>query len=273
MTVEPFLFSTDPRLLFEFSRIDSADQLPGAVVVDWERKGKQSRQNSATSRIGFDTSLRFDSELDLARARQALSLPIICRINTFGEATALEIERAIELGADEILLPMVRTENEVTCALRLADGRVGVGVMIETKEAVAISGAIAKLPISRAFVGLVDLALDRGSSSIFDALIDGTTDTVRNAIGQVPFGVGGLTLPTQGAPIPARLLMSEIVRLRCSFSFLRRSFLADVRDVPPGLAIREIRCALDAFSRRTDAEIARDHREFVRASKDAAGAR
>jgi hypothetical protein len=87
---------------------------------------------------------------------------------------------------------------------------------------------LGKLPLSRVYVGLNDLAIDRKKRFIFSALADGTVDYIRQYI-KVPFGFAGLTLPDCGYPIPANLLYSEMARLLCSFAFLRRSFLRDIR--------------------------------------------
>jgi hypothetical protein len=191
-------------------------------VVDWENQGKAERQN------GFDTQINFDTADDLRAVKARTTLPVLCRVNNSGELqkTRDEIDVAIEIGATEILLPMVRSAREVDAVLRHVAGRVPLGILIETPEAVADARALGELPLSRVYVGLQDLAVSRRTRNVFEPVRDGTVERVREHI-RVPFGFAGATLPGSGFPIPSQLLFSEFARLGCAFTFLRRSFLAD----------------------------------------------
>lgn len=193
------------------------------IVLDWETAGKHERQRGRDTQIATDT---FD---DLVRVRGLTTSTVVVRIHGPGPRTAVEVERAIEGGADEILLPMVRSPAQVEGVLARVDGRCEVGILVETEDAVAAAGALGRLPISRAYVGLNDLAIDRRTRSIFAPVVDGTLDQLRTCFA-CPFGFGGLTLPDRGAPVPCGVLLSEMARLACGFGVLRRSFL---RDVPP----------------------------------------
>jgi 2-keto-3-deoxy-L-rhamnonate aldolase RhmA len=215
---ELFLFSTEVATI----QPAVAGGLTG-VVVDWEHYGKAERQR------GIDTQINHDTVYDLKRVRGAIPATVICRLNAFGHHTPLELEQAIAAGADEVLLPMVRAPEEVSALLELAQSRCGVGFLVETRDAVARIDEFADLAVSRVYVGLMDLWIERGSDNLFAPLMDGTLERVRRAV-RAPFGFGGLTLPERGAPVPCRLLMAEMARLRCDFSFLRRSFLTDTRD-------------------------------------------
>jgi len=210
-----FLFTTDVQYAREALRagIDG-------LVVDWEHVGKEERQSSA------DTEINHDTPDDLRRLRRAVDAPILVRINAACDETAAEVEEAIAGGATEILLPMVRRVHEVEELLRIVDGRCGAGILIETADAVRLTAALSALPLTRVYAGLNDLAIDRGLPNIFTSLADGTVESVRDACAR-PFGFGGLTHPDRGTPIPSRLLVSEMVRMECAFSFLRRSFRRD----------------------------------------------
>jgi len=243
---ELLLFAVEPGLVHEAVAAGI-----GGIVVDWERRGKWERQ------LGVDTEINQQTVGDLVRVREAAPCPVICRVNPCNGASAAELESAICGGADEILVPMVRTPDEVERILNLVDGRCGVGILVETAQAVAASSALAQLPISRVYVGLNDLAIDRGSLSIFDALLDGTVEGLRPDF-DVPFGFGGLTLPDRGAPIPCRQLIAEMVRLECSFSFLRRSFRRDVPQHEIGVALTRIRGAIEAAGTRSPDAVASD---------------
>jgi len=143
------------------------------------------------------------------------------------------------------------------------------GIFVETSDALAIAGDLGRLPISRVYVGLNDLSIDRRTKSIFTALADGTIDRIRQHFA-MPFGLGGATLPERGHPVPNRLLTGEIARLDCSYTFLRRSFLADTG----GRNFTEhVPRSLDAFEyarRRTPAEVARDRAAFLAVLREAA---
>ena len=227
------------------------------VIVDCETLGKEDRQ------AGADTQINHNTMDDLHRVRQANTQGrVACRINRFHESTAREVEEALAAGADEIFLPMVRTVSEVESTLRLVAGRCALSILVETTAAVACSHRLARLPVSRVYMGLNDLAIDRGSENIFDSVADGTVEQVRREF-SVPVGFGGLTLPDLGSPVPARLLIGEMARLDCSFSFLRRSFDRDTAGLRLQPLVPRIRAALLHASARSALEVYRDHEQFL----------
>jgi citrate lyase beta subunit len=227
--VDLYLFTTDADYACEAL----AAGIDG-LVVDWEHLGKQNRQS------GADTEVNHDTVEDLIRLRRSIDAPILVRIHAAGDATGREVEEAIGGGATEILLPMVRHVDDVTGVLERIDGRCGFGILIETTDAVRIAAELCALPLTRVYVGLNDLSIDRGIANIFTSLADGTVDTVRAACAR-PFGFAGLTHPDRGTPIPSRLLISEMARLDCSFSFLRRSFRRDVQRFGVAEVVRAVR--------------------------------
>lgn len=227
------------------------------VVIDWERDDKEARQADA------DTEINAHTPDDLLCVRSATPGRVLCRINPAGHATQDEIETAVACGADEILVPMVREPEHVTLALECARGRVGVGILVETMEAVERARELGAPPLARVYVGLNDLAIARRSPSIFSALADGTVERVREAV-RVPFGVAGMTVPWAGSPIPSRLLTGELVRLRCDFTFLRRSFRRDVAGHDLGAAVTAMRAAIRDASARSESEVARDRADLAR---------
>ncbi len=158
---------------------------------------------------------------------------------------------------------MVAKVEHVDRTLDLVNGRCGVGILIETLPAVAAAG-LATRPLSRIYVGLSDLRIARGSSQLFEPLVDGT-DRVRADVEHVPFGVAGLTRLDAGWPLPCRLLIAELARLGADFTFLRRSFLADTasRDLS-----REVPILLDAVqvaTHRNADEVRTEREELVAA--------
>ena len=222
------------------------------VIVDWERRGKARRQ------AGQDTQINEDTAADLAAVRSATSGRVLCRIDGPGPRTAEQVELAVALGADEVLLPMVRTPDEVDLALQAVAGRCGLGILVETQDAVQCVGALARRPLSRVYLGLNDLRIDRGGADpLFAPLLDGTADRVRQAV-HVPFGVAGRTLPERGRPVPSRLLAGELARLGADFTFLRRSFWSDTAGQDLRAAVPRMAEACAAARRRTPARVAAD---------------
>jgi citrate lyase beta subunit len=241
--MELFLFTTDA----DYAREALAAGIDG-LVVDWEHLGKQQRQ------LGADTEVNHDTVEDLVRLRRGIDAPILVRIHAAGDASAREVEEAIDGGATEILLPMVRRVDDVTHVLELIDGRCGLGILIETADAVRIAEELCALPLSRVYVGLNDLSIDRGIANIFASVADGTVEQVRGACAR-PFGFAGLTHPDGGSPIPCRLLIDEMVRLDCAFSFVRRSFRRDVQRYGVVETVRALRDGIDASRERPRAEL------------------
>lgn len=255
-TFELFLFTREPDLA---TRAVAAGV--DGIVIDWEQVGKYDRQASA------DTEINKDTVEDLRRVRAATCSRILCRINAVGDSTASEVEVAVAAGADELLLPMVRRREDVERVLDFARGRVGVGILIETVEAVEGAYELGELPISRVFVGLNDLAIERGTPSIFSALVDGTVDGVRAAF-SVPVGVAGLTVPEAGDPLPCRLLIGELARLRCEYTFLRRSFRRDTVGRDLGVEVPRMRDAVLQAAVRSQRDMRDDRAELTRRIRD-----
>ncbi len=242
-----FLFTVDPAFGSDVVAAGAT-----GVIVDWERRGKDRRQ------AGEGTQINGDTPDDLSRMRAATDGRVLCRINGFGPWTPWEVDEAVARGADEVLLPMVRTPQEVDRALDAVAGRCGLGILIETQDAVARARELVRRPLSRVYVGLNDLRIDRRSDNLFAPLIDGTIDAVRAAV-PGPFGVAGLTLPGGGVPVPTHLLAAELVRLGAEFTFLRRAFTADMAGRDPFVEVPRVLKAVDAL-RAAPADVAAERR-------------
>jgi len=242
--VQLFVFSVDTAVAHHVVAAGAA-----GVVVDWEVRGKARRQQ------GQDTEVNRHTRRDLERVRAATGGRVLCRINGHGPWTPHEVRAAVERGADEILLPMVRGTEEVDRTLDLVDGRCGLGILVETRDAVERAAELARRPLSRIYVGLNDLRIDRGAGELFTPLVDGTVDRVRAAVAGVPFGVAGLTLPGCGAPVPTRLIGAELARIGASFTFLRRSFHADVAGRDVAVEIPRMHAAAAALANRTPEQV------------------
>jgi hypothetical protein len=251
--MELFLFTVLPQWGADVVAAGAA-----GVIVDWERRGKARRQ------AGEGTQINSDTPEDLSRLRAATDGRLLCRINGFGPWTGGEIAEAVARGADEILLPMVRTPDQVDRALDMVAGRCGLGILIETQDAVVQAAELGRRPLSRVYVGLNDLRIDRRSSSLFAPLIDGTVDAVRAAV-PGPFGVAGLTLPEGGRPVPSVLLAAELARLGADFTFLRRAFTADMAGRDPFVEVPRLLAWLEEVRAAPGAVVVERRSDFVAA--------
>lgn len=222
------------------------------VVVDLEVKGKHERQAS------YNTQINQHSLEDIASLK-AMDMDVICRINALDSGSAIEIDRVIDAGADEILVPMIKTRQEIEQVFKQVDGRLAIGLMIETTEALDLAPVVNDYDVRRVFVGLNDLHITQGKPTLFHVLADGTVDMIRQQIRHAAFGFGGLTLPGSGHPLPVDYFFHELARLDCQFTFLRRSFFSDSLKVPAPEAIPAIHAEMHRTRQRHASQIASDH--------------
>ena len=251
--VELYLFTADAEVAAEAVAEGAA-----GVVVDWEQRAKRERQ------AGFDTQVNADTPEDLRRVRAATDGRVLCRVNGWGPWSPDELALAADLGADEVLLPMVRRPEEVDRALDALGGACGLGILVETLDAVACVDELATRPLSRLYVGLNDLMIERRTLDLFVPLVDGTVDRVRTAT-TCPFGVAGLTVPGGGRPVPTELLAGELGRLDAAFTFLRRSFLADAAGRGLAGPLAEVAAMVAAAGTRGPDDVAADRAALLRA--------
>lgn len=261
--LEPWLMSASRDLLEELSHEKSSKRRPGAVIVDWESGSKHERQETSQQLIGISTNLTHDEGDGVENARRLGFERVICRINGLNPDSPAEVERVIDQGGTDVLLPMWRTLEEVHELQDLVRGRARIGLMIETSGALRAARQLRAVAPSFAFIGLVDMAIDRGTKSIFSPILDGTLAAVVDDLGDVPFGFGGLTLPDRGEPIPSRLFVGEMLRLGAAFSVMRRSFFRDVPVARSGDAIEEINKAIIRWSSRDAEDVENDRRDLL----------
>jgi hypothetical protein len=260
-TLKLILFATRPEMIEAAQRAGIS-----AFIVDWEWRGKEGRQS------GADTEINRDHPQDLHMLARLGAGERFCRINLYGPWTKNEVETALAAKATHVLLPMVRSSREVEAVLALVDGRCRFGILVETIEAVACRDALARLPVELVYVGLNDLAISRGLGNIFESLVDGTVEQIREAFPSVEFGLAGVTVVDGGSPIPSRLLIGEMARLDCHFTFLRRSFKRDTVDRDLGVEVARIQQLWRTLLGRRPTEIAADRAALLAVVRGVGGA-
>lgn len=245
-----FLFTSSPALACtaEEAGVDS-------VIVDWERLGKQQRQ------AGHDFEINHDSEEDARRLANQLEIPVTVRVNPLGPHTEEEIEKALDAGAQILMLPQSTHPSDVARFLDLVGDRARTLIQIETQQLVDRCEGLRELAWDYAHVGLNDLRISRNGSWLWEPLYDGTVEDVCRTLSERAVGFGGGTIIGGGEPIPFLHLLREMARLDCGMCILRRTFKSDLQG-------RDMRAEIEAFHAKLDAVRAREE-SAVRADHEA----
>ncbi|WP_296878381.1 aldolase/citrate lyase family protein [Thomasclavelia sp.] len=190
------------------------------IFVDLESIGKEKRQPSDSVKSNHTLE-------DIKNIRLVIDeSELLVRINSIHIDSKKEIDKAIENGADIIMLPYFKTVEEVKKFLEYIDGRVKTNLLIETKEAVDNINDILSLPgIDEVHIGLNDLHLSYHLDFMFELLCNGIVEDLCNTFKrfQVPFGIGGFGRLHTG-DLPAEKILTEHYRLGSSNAILSRSF-------------------------------------------------
>jgi len=191
------------------------------IMVDLEIMGKEARQGH------LDTVISRHGPDDIAIVRAACQrAQVLVRINPLHSGSLEEINQAIALGADEIMLPMATTPGEASAFAALVAGRARTVFLLETVAAMARASEIARVPgIDRIHVGFNDLHLQAGLTFMFELLSGGLIDHLAALFKEagMPFGFGGVARVGMGT-ISAEMILAEHVRLGSSQVILSRDF-------------------------------------------------
>lgn len=191
------------------------------VFYDLEYIGKAERQR------GRDT-VKYHNDIELIPSLRKVvtTSSLLVRTNPIHAYTAIEVEKAIQYGADYLMLPMVVDSHDVETYVRLVAGRAKVVIMIETAAAMARLDEILDIPgVDEIFVGLNDLHISLGLNFLFEPLSGGLVDYIANKCRTkgVPFGFGGIARIGDGI-LPADLILGEHMRLGSTSVILSRTF-------------------------------------------------
>jgi len=239
------------------------------IFIDLEILGKAARQG------GRDTLISRHRAENIAPVKRSLNAAkLLVRVNPLNEGTPREVDAAIAAGADDLMLPMFRSADEVHQFCRFVGGRAGVIPLAETATAIAdVERLVHVEGVSEIHVGLNDLHLDLGLTFMFQTMADGTVDRVAECCrdANMPLGVGGISSVGQGL-VPGEMVLAEHRRIGSTATILARTFhqkatsLADLQakvDFPAELA--KLRAAWEELAVRTDEQIETDHQEFCNA--------
>lgn len=209
------------------------------IFVDLEIMGKVQRQGH------LDTVISHHHMSDVSKIRKVVnSAELLVRLNPLHDGTNIEVDQAIENGADILMLPMFREAWEIATFIDLVDNRVKVSLLLETYEALLnIDEILEVVGIDEIHIGLNDLHLSMGRTFMFELLSDGTVEYVsKKIINQgIEFGFGGIAKIGQGI-LPAEMIIAEHFRLGSNMAILSRAFhekSKDVNDLNQNMDIKE----------------------------------
>lgn len=191
------------------------------IFYDMEYIGKAERQHGRNT-------VKSDNKLDgIPAIRTVLtSSKLLVRTNPIHAYTKMEVDKAIEFGADILMLPMVMDQHDVEQYVSYVNGRCKVCIMIETAAAMARLDKILAVPgVDELFIGLNDLHISMGLTFMFELLSDGLVEYIANKCNKVgmPFGFGGIARIGEG-DLPSDYILGEHVRLGSQSVILSRTF-------------------------------------------------
>ena len=191
------------------------------IFYDLEYVGKAERQ------YGRNTVLSNNNIEDLPQIRKVVTTSeLLVRTNPINPYISIEVEKAIEYGADILMLPMVMDHNDVETYVNLVGGRAKVCIMIETAAAMTRLDKILAVPgIDEIFIGLNDLHITMGLTFMFELLSGGLVEFIAEKCQKsgIPFGFGGIARIGEGL-LPSDYILGEHVRLGSTSVILSRTF-------------------------------------------------
>ena len=197
------------------------------IFVDMEYIGKAERQGK------MDTVQNHHTIEDVRKVRAVLNkAELLVRLNPIHNATEEycssedEINAVVDAGADIVMLPYFKTIEEIHRFITAVNGRVKTMLLLETKEAVAITDVILTMKgIDEIHIGLNDLCISYGKTFMFELLTDGTVERLCRKMELTGkfYGFGGIASLGRGM-VPAEMIIKEHYRLGSHMAILSRSF-------------------------------------------------
>lgn len=230
------------------------------IFYDLEYIGKAERQR------GRNTVKSMNSIDDIPQLRKVITTSeLLVRTNPIHAYSKSEIDKAIQYGADILMLPMVMDQHDVEHYVDMVAGRAKVSIMIETAAAMArLDKILAVQGVDELFIGLNDLHISMGLTFMFELLSDGIVEYIAEKCNKagMPFGFGGIARIGEG-DLPSDYILGEHVRLGSQSVILSRTFkgMAGVdKNARPIDLIEEVQkvrnriCEIEQWSEKQHAE-------------------
>ncbi len=213
------------------------------IFLDLEYLNKRERQR------GRNTVISSHEVEDIRRLRAVLgSSDLLVRTNPINPYLREEIDKAVDYGADILMLPMAIDTEDVETYVDLVKARARVTVMIETPQSLArIRDLVACEGVDEIFIGLNDLHIGLGLDFMFEVLSGGLVEYLASGLVRagMPFGFGGIARIGEGL-LPAEYIIGEHYRLGSETVILSRTFnndpaVAGTKDPTPIDLSKEVR--------------------------------
>ena len=203
------------------SAIDAQNAGIDRVFYDLEYIGKAERQH------GRNTVKSNNSIDNIPAIRKVVTTSeLLVRTNPIHAYSQAEVDKAVEYGADILMLPMVMDHHDVEQYIAMVGGRAKVCIMIETAAAMArLDKILAVKGVDEIFVGLNDLHITMGLTFMFELLSGGLVEYIAEKCNKagIPFGFGGIARIGEG-DLPSDYILGEHVRLGSQSVILSRTF-------------------------------------------------
>ncbi|WP_239615845.1 aldolase/citrate lyase family protein [Cohnella mopanensis] len=217
------LIANDPEVA-EYAVQSGVDR----IFVDLERNGKVERQGH------LDTVISNHSFEDAYRVKKSIAdAKMLIRLNPFHDKTRDEVERALDVGADILMLPMFHGREEVERFCAYVNGRCDVIPLVETAQAMVRLDSIVEIEgISEIYFGLNDLHLALKLDFMFEILSSGLVDYMSGIVKLrgLQFGFGGISRFGSGI-VSGELVLAEHARLGSESVILSRSFHGNAKNL------------------------------------------
>jgi hypothetical protein len=194
------------------------------IGVDLEFRDKADRQRGAENRISGH------SLEDLRAVGCAgLSAQLFVRVNALHSESAAEIDGAVRIGANIIMLPYFQSADEVRRFVDMVGGRARVAILVETAPALVRIRSILDVPgIDEVSLGFNDLRHDLRAANHFEVMASPLVDVVaaETIARGLPLSMGGIARGDDTSlPMPPDLVYAQYPRLHARGAWLARSFL------------------------------------------------
>lgn len=238
------------------------------IFYDLEYIGKSERQYGRNTVISRNDIDNLPAIRDVVETSE-----ILVRTNPINPYTEMEVEKAIQYGADVLMLPMVMDHNDVETYVSFVKGRAKVCIMIETAASMARLDRILAVPgVDEIFIGLNDLHISMGLTFMFELLSGGVVEYIAEKCNKanIPFGFGGIARIGEGM-LPSDYILGEHVRLGSTSVILSRTFKgvvgvdANARPVDLKVEVDKVRNRLSEISTWTEFDHIENRKRIAKA--------
>lgn len=191
------------------------------IFIDLEQLGKEIRQKNLDS----VKSKHHVDDIKLIKTKS--NAKVLVRVDPINPKSRDQINKCIDNGADEILLPYFTKRKEVEDFMNIVGGRIKSGLLFEHIEALNdYKFIISQFKPEYVHLGLNDLSLSLKLKFMFSSLFhEGVEDFCSYChFSELKFGIGGIG-PLRGSGlINGEKILLEYIRLGASSTILSRSF-------------------------------------------------